>query len=118
MKDKPSAQGRRDLLQHHAARAVETAALELDLDPLALARRLDDAEIARLIHLLNAAFRHVEHTGLRRRIEDLLVAVSDGRMPGQEAESELDWALKVVRRRSDQGRSTTRGDEDQEDEHD
>lgn len=113
MKDHRAAPGSSELLSRLAVAAVETAARELEVEPVELARRLDGAEIARLIHLLNAAFRHVEHPGLRRRIEDLLVAVSDGRMPGEEAESELDWALKVVRRRSDGDREAT-ADEDPE----
>lgn len=109
--DRRNAPGSSELLSRLAVAAVETAARELEVEPLALARRLDDAEIARLIHLLNAAFRHVEHHGLRHRIEDLLMAVSDGRMPGEDAESELDWALKVVRRRADGDRRAA-ADED------
>jgi hypothetical protein len=111
MTDHRSEPGARELLSRYATQAVETAARELGVEPLDLARSLGDAQIARLLHLLNAAFRHVEHPGLRHRIEDLLMAVSDGRMPAQAAESELDWALKVVRRRSERERGTG-GDEE------
>lgn len=88
-----------DRLAQYSQRAIESAAEELGTDPLALARRLNQAEIARLVHLLNAAFPHVEHPALRHRIEDLLMAVTDGRMPSADPESELDWALKVASRR-------------------
>jgi hypothetical protein len=83
----------------HARIAVESAADELGIPALTLARRLAGAEIARLVHLLNAATRHVDNAGLRRRIEDVLTAVTDGSMPSKEPESELDWALKVAGRR-------------------
>ncbi|MEJ2677596.1 MAG: hypothetical protein P8174_00815 [Gemmatimonadota bacterium] len=79
--------------------AIKTAARELGMEPLTLARRLNQAEIARLIHLLNACLAHVDHPGLRHRTEDLLMAVTDGRMPDKRPESELDWALKVAKRR-------------------
>jgi len=82
-----------------STRAVETAARDLGMEPLALARRLNQGDIARLVHLLNACLAHVEHTGLRRRTEELLMSVTDGRMPDQRPESELDWALKVAKRR-------------------
>lgn len=88
-----------DQLARFCVLAIRTAALELEVDPLTLARRLDQAEIARLIHLLNACMAHVDHPGLRHRTEDLLMAVTDGRMPDRRPESELDWALKVARRR-------------------
>lgn len=88
-----------DRLSQYSRLAIETAARELEIDPLEFARRLNQAEIARLVHLLNAALRHVEHAQLRHRIEDLLMSLTEGRMPGEEAESELDWALKVTRRR-------------------
>jgi hypothetical protein len=92
--------------------AVETAAAELGISPLTLARRLNGAEIARLIILLNAALRHVEHPALRHRIEDLLTAVTDGRMPAAGPETELDWALKVTgRRREDRTRRRSDTDE-------
>lgn len=101
-----------------ATRAVETAAQELGMEPLALARRLTQAEIARLVHLLNACMAHVEHTGLRRRTEELLMSVTDGRMPDQRPESELDWALKVTKRRRAQEdgfpeSDAARGDEEE-----
>ncbi|MEJ2186899.1 MAG: hypothetical protein P8Z36_13285 [Gemmatimonadota bacterium] len=88
-----------DQLGQFSILAIETAARELGIDPLTLARRLNQAEIARLIHLLNACLVHVDHPGLRHRTEDLLMAVTDGRMPDKRPESELDWALKVTRRR-------------------
>lgn len=106
-----------DRLAQHSKLAIETAARELGLDPLEFARQLNQAEIARLVHLLNAALRHVEHRQLRRRIEDLLMSVTDGRMPSQEAESELDWALKVARRRREEaGRRDPEPEEPDEDE--
>jgi hypothetical protein len=88
-----------DQLAQFSVLAIRTAARELQVDPLALARRLNQAEIARLIHLLNACMAHVDHPGLRHRTEDLLMAVTDGRMPDRRPESELDWALKVAKRR-------------------
>ena len=90
-----------DSLAQYSKLAIQSAARELDLDALELAQRLNQAEIARLIHLLNAAVRHVEHSGLQHRIEDLLMSLTDGRMPNESPESELDWALKVMRRRRD-----------------
>ena len=94
-----------DTLAQHAKLAIETAAAELKVTPLELARRLNGAEIARLVVLLNAAVRHVDHDGLRHRIEELLMAVTDGRMPSARPETELDWALKVTgRRRADRMR--------------
>ena len=101
-----------DEFAQFAKLAVETAAAELDVPPLTLARRLNGAEIARLIVLLNAALRHVEHPALRHRIEDLLMSVTDGRMPGERPETELDWALKVSeRRRGDRERRRSETDE-------
>lgn len=91
-----------DRLAQHALLAIETAAAELEMAPLDFARRLNQAEIARLVHLLNAALPHVDHAGLRRRIEDVLVSVTDGRMPGESPETSLDWALKVTRRRREE----------------
>lgn len=88
-----------DALAQASAGAIRTAARELGMDPLTLARRMDQAEIARLIHLLNACLDHVDHPGLRHRTADLLLAITDGRMPDQRPESELDWALKVLKRR-------------------
>ena len=99
-----------DPLARYSKRAIETAAEELGLDALALARRLGDGEIGRLIHLLNAAIRHVDHAALRHRIEDILITVTDGRMPSKEPETELDWALKVTRRRRED-EERQRGDE-------
>lgn len=94
---------REDRLVDYAILAIESAAEELGVPALTLARRLQDAEIARLVHLLNAATQHVDNPGLRHRIEDLLMAVTEGRMPSQAAETELDWALRVARRRRVEG---------------
>lgn len=91
-----------DRLAWACVRAIQTAAAELRVEPATLARRLGQAEIARLVHLLNAAMTHVDHPGLRHRIEDLLMAVTDGRMPTETPETELDWALKVARERREQ----------------
>lgn len=88
-----------DQLAQYSLLAVRTAAGDLGVDPLTLARRLNGGEIARLVELLNACLAHVDHGGLRHRTEDLLRAVTDGRMPDQRPESELDWALKVAKRR-------------------
>ena len=88
-----------DALGQYSKLAIHTAARELGLDPLELARRLNKGEIARLIHLLNACLAHVENAGLRRRTEDLLLAVTDGRMPDHQPESEVDLALKGAKRR-------------------
>jgi hypothetical protein len=89
-----------DTLAQHCMEAIQTAARELEVEPLALAKRLHQGEIARLAILLNAARQHVTHPGLRHRIEDLLSAVTDGRLPMfGSPETELDWALKALRRR-------------------
>ncbi len=80
--------------------AMASAAEELGTDSLRLAKRLRDGQVARLAILLNAALPHVEHPGLRHRIEDLLSEVTGGRMPmSGRPESELDWALQTMRRR-------------------
>lgn len=104
-----------DRLAQHSKLAIQSAADELDIDPLVLAQRLNQAEIARLVHLLNAAIQHIEHPGLSHRIEDLLMALTDGRMPSARPETELDWALKVMRRRRDED-TRRRPDEDDSDE--
>lgn len=109
-----TANGHDARLDRAATRAVTSAATELGIEPLALARRLDGAEIARLVHLLNAALVHVDHPGLRHRIEDLLMTVTDGRMPAEPAESELDWALKVLHRRSESQRREASAPEEPE----
>lgn len=89
-----------DELAQYCIRAVSSAAEELGTDALRLAKRLRDAQVARLTILLNAALPHVEHAGLRHRIEDLLSEVTDGQMPmSGRPESELDWALETMRRR-------------------
>lgn len=91
-----------DTLAQHCKLAIASAAEELGIDPLTLAQRMNQGEIARLAHLLNSALRHVENDGLRHRIEDLLMAITDGVMPQARAETELDWALRVARRRREQ----------------
>ena len=89
-----------DEMAQYCIQAVRSAAAELRMEPLRLARLLHDGEIARLAALLNAALHHVEHPALRHRIEDLLSHVSAGRMPmSGEPETELDWALRTMRRR-------------------
>jgi hypothetical protein len=110
---RPSATGLDDTLAQYCKLAIASAGEELGVEPLALARRLNQGEIARLVHLLNAAFRHVENAGLRHRIEDLLMAITDGAMPAARPESELDWALRVARgRREAGGPSEEPSDED------
>lgn len=103
-----------DQFAEYCKLAVGSAARDLGEDQMALAKRLHGGEIARLIRLLNAAWAHVDHMGLRHRIEDLLLAVTDGRMPDDFPESELDWALKVAgRRREERDRADSAGrDED------
>lgn len=105
-----------DRLAQYSKLAIETGAEELGMRPLNLAQQLNQGEIGRLVHLLNAALQHVEHTRLRRRIEDVLLSITEGRMPKDSAESELDWALKVSRRRrADESRRGPDPDEDRED---
>ena len=79
-----------DPLSRYADLAIKSAALDLGVPATDLARRLGSGEIARVLHLLNAALRHVDNPGLRRRVEDVLLAITDGRMPSQSPESELD----------------------------
>jgi hypothetical protein len=94
-----------ELLARHASQAVRRAAEMLDMKPLVLAKHLQDGEIARLVELLNAALPQVSQTGLRHRVEDLLSAVTDGRMPMfGNPESELDWAMETLRKRRRDGR--------------
>lgn len=89
-----------DAMAQYSILAIRSAAAHLKADPLTLAKRLNDGEISRLIHLLNAALPHVSTPGLRHRIEDLLSAVTDGQMPMfEEPETELDWAMETLRRR-------------------
>ncbi len=91
---------RHDELAQYCIQAISSAAKELGTEPLRLAQRLDDGRVARLVILLNAALPHLEHPGLRHRIEDLLSDVTGGRMPmSGRPESELDWALRTLRRR-------------------
>jgi hypothetical protein len=103
-----------DALAQASMAAIRTAARELEMDPLMLARRLDQAEIARLVHLLNACLQHVDHPGLRHRTESVLLAVTDGRMPDQRPESELDWALKVSKRRRSSADDAPEADAEEE----
>ncbi len=89
-----------DEMAQYCMHAIATAAHELGTEALPLAKRLHDGQIARLVVLLNAALPHVQHAGLRHRIEDLLSDVSGGRLPMSGApETELDWALQTLRRR-------------------
>ncbi len=89
-----------DELAQYCIQVVATAAEELGTDPLRLAKRLHDGQVARLVILLNAALPDVEHSGLRHRIEDLLSEVTGGRMPmSGRPETQLDWALQTMRRR-------------------
>lgn len=89
-----------ELLARSSVQAVRTAAQILGVNPMALAKRLQDGEIARLMQLLNAATPHVSAAGLRHRIEDLLSAVTDGQMPMfEKPETELDWAMETLRQR-------------------
>jgi len=91
---------RDDTMAQYCIQALRTAAAELNTEPLELAKRLHDGEIARLAILLNAALRHIDHPGLRHRVEDLLSHVTAGRMPmSTEPETELDWALRTLQRR-------------------
>ena len=110
---RPSATELDDTLAQYCKLAISSAADELGVEPLALARRLNQGEIARLVHLLNAALRHVDNAGLRHRVEDLLMAITDGAMPASRPETELDWALRVARGRRE-GREVS-GDEPAED---
>lgn len=104
-----------DEIGQFATLAIRTAARELGMEPLTLARRLNQAEIARLIHLLNACLVHVDHPALRHRTEDLLMALTGGQMPDQRPETELDWALKVAKRRRSptDGRLDAHADEEE-----
>lgn len=91
-----------DTLAQYCIAAIQGAADDLNTDPLGLAKRLREGQLARLVRLLNASYPHVSTPGLRRRIEDLLSEITDGRMPMFEApETELDWALGELRRRRD-----------------
>lgn len=86
-----------------ALQAIHSAAEDLGVEPIGLAKRLRDGEIARLIRLLNAALEHVSHPALRHHIEDLLSSVTDGKMPMFERpESGLDRAMQALRQRREQ----------------
>jgi hypothetical protein len=55
-----------------AIQAVETAALDMGLNPLLFARELAQGEIGLLVSYLRAASAHVDDLGLRDRIDRLL----------------------------------------------
>lgn len=55
-----------------AVQAVETAAMDLGLNPLLFARELAQGEIGLLVSYLRAASAHVDDLGLRDRIDRLL----------------------------------------------
>ncbi len=106
-----------DELAQYCIHAISSAARELGTEPLPLAKRLHDAQIARLVILLHAALPHVQPAGLRHRIEDLLSDVSGGRLPMSGApETELDWALRTLRRRriNQELQATSETDDDAE----
>jgi hypothetical protein len=107
-----------DSLAQYSIEAIRSSARPLGVDPLTLAKRLHQAEIFRLIHLLNAALPHVSTPGLRHRIEDLLSSVTNGQMPMFErAETELDWALQALRERrtrTERDRSSSEGEDVQD----
>lgn len=89
-----------DALERYSVAAIHTAAEQLGMDPLTLARQLQEGQIARLVRLLNSACPQVASPGLRRRMEDTLSTVTDGKMPMFEAAgSELDWAMGEMRQR-------------------
>ena len=60
-----------------ARQAVETAASDLELNPLLLARELAQGEIGLLISYLRAAAEHVTDLELRERIQALLHRLTD-----------------------------------------
>jgi hypothetical protein len=60
-----------------SAQAVETAASDLGLNPLLLARELAQGEIGLLISYLRAAAEHVTDLDLRVRIDRLLHRLTD-----------------------------------------
>lgn len=55
-----------------AIQAVETAALDMGLNPLLFARELAQGEIGLLVSYLRAASAHVDDLDLRDRIDRLL----------------------------------------------
>ena len=69
--------GDTDELCELAERAVETAALDLGLNPLLFARELAQGEIGLLISYLRAAAEHVDDLYLRDRIDRLLHRLTD-----------------------------------------
>jgi hypothetical protein len=90
----------RGLLELRSVQALRSAADDLGVPAEDLATRLQGGEIARLLRLLNAAAPHVEAAGLRHRIENLLSAVTDGRMPMfEKPETDLDFAMDTLRQR-------------------
>ncbi len=64
--------GDTDEMRELAERAVQTAAGDLGLNPLLLARELAQGEIGLLISYLRAAAEHVAELDLRVRIDGLL----------------------------------------------
>ena len=69
--------GDTDELCELAERAVETAALDLGLNPLLLARELAQGEIGLLISYLRASSAYVDDLHLRDRIDRLLHRLTD-----------------------------------------
>lgn len=55
-----------------AVQAVETAALDMGLNPLLFARELAQGEIGLLVSYLRAASAHVDDLDLRDRVDRLL----------------------------------------------
>lgn len=102
-----------DALAQYSIHAIRAAAEPMRIEPLSLAKRLHEGEIYRLVRLLNAALPHVSTPALRHRIEDLLSAITDGRMPMFEGpETELDWALESLRERRTRAADPQPGEEE------
>jgi hypothetical protein len=60
-----------------SVQAVETAAMDMGLNPLLLARELAQGEIGLLVSYLRAAAAHVDDLDLRVRIDRLLHRLTD-----------------------------------------
>ena len=69
--------GTTDEMAELSVQAVETAALDMGLNPLLLARELAQGEIGLLISYLRAAAGHVDDLDLRVRIDRLLHRLTD-----------------------------------------
>lgn len=69
--------GTRDELGELCVQAVETAALDMGLNPLLFARELAQGEIGLLVSYLRAAAAHVDDLDLRVRIDRLLHRLTD-----------------------------------------